>query len=334
MHLWFKSLFTYFLVAGYVSPLKSMNNFVVQTGLAEEVGHNGQIPCLTNLAAKALIIHLSAIFLGDKKKIEEFISDQFLKKSNHQFLAQELAKEYFYLYGDLSKEDRSKKKEFLDIGIEYSFSFNEIFSRKTFQLISSDILDLSSLKLNSIDGLSAYNEADKVKTIWLCNNFISSIKKDDFASFPNLKTLALSNNRLTEVDPHIFEGLDLEDLSLGRNEISYFDLEELAKVCQKIEWLCLDQNKITEIKIPFNALVKLRALILSGNELTTLEPTHFAKLKRLRTLALPANISEEFICELIKDKVPESINYSMINGSRSKVLEFRNPDLERWWASR
>ena len=170
----------------------------------------------------------------------------------------------------------------------------------------------------------------------------SSIYCDLFSSFANNKTLCFRNNRLTKLEAHTFKGCPkLRELSLSFNnldsldDLSFKDIggslesleisfglsmrifpESALKPLQKLLWLSLDNNEISEIsetslynlgelqylnleanklsRIPANLLHKnvhknLRDVRLSFNKLRTLRTGQFSSLEKLQTIMLTGN---------------------------------------------
>ncbi|KAM0679959.1 hypothetical protein GINT2_001900 [Glugoides intestinalis] len=87
-----------------------------------------------------------------------------------------------------------------------------------------------------------------------------------FDGLTNLELLSFQNNNIKELQPNIFEKL------------------------QKLEYLYLSKNKITELpSCVFDGLVNLKSLWLEDNNIKELQPNIFSNLQKLEFLNLTSN---------------------------------------------
>ena len=115
---------------------------------------------------------------------------------------------------------------------------------------------------------------------------LTSIKADDFAGL-DLRTLDLSDNRLTTLPDDVFDGLDLQYLNLSGNDLT--TLPEGLFAGLDLQRLNLSGNDLTTLPEGLFAGLDLQRLNLSGNGLTTLPASVFDGLSSLRNLDLSNN---------------------------------------------
>ena len=132
--------------------------------------------------------------------------------------------------------------------------------------IKNEILDLSSMKIDSLEGLQNIPKPSTIKKIILFNNNISQLKKEFFESFKKLEILNLSKNEITQLVGNQFEGNKLlTKLNLSDNQIS------------------------TISRKAFNDLQKLTNLNLTSNHLSTFDVGTFDAPKNKITVILASN---------------------------------------------
>ena len=117
--------------------------------------------------------------------------------------------------------------------------------------------DLINLKKQEFIGLR------QLEVLWLNDSFIYDIENRTFAGQEGLKVLRLDNNKLAQIGPETFEGL------------------------KNLEYLYLNDNLIEKIELDtFQNLKLLKHLFLNDNKLQTLfhemfEPHHFMDMMKL-----------------------------------------------------
>ena len=76
---------------------------------------------------------------------------------------------------------------------------------------------------------------------------INSIDSTTFDGFKSLKILFLDDNKLTELNPHLFENLfQLKEISLESNNIQSLD-SNLFSGLNSLEKICLNDNPISKL---------------------------------------------------------------------------------------
>ncbi|XP_066544620.1 TLR4 interactor with leucine rich repeats [Amia ocellicauda] len=105
-----------------------------------------------------------------------------------------------------------------------------------------------------------------------------------------LKSLSLSNNRISEIEAGTFKGLtNLQVLKLNGNNISAVGKQALSP-CLRTQEVDLSNNIILAVEeSAFEGLSSLRTLKLNHNKLTSLSPGVFTTNVRLSTLNLSDN---------------------------------------------
>ncbi|XP_035715235.1 leucine-rich repeat-containing protein 57 isoform X2 [Folsomia candida] len=101
-----------------------------------------------------------------------------------------------------------------------------------------------------------------------------------------LRSIDLSENKITEIPQNIGAFLNLKLLNLNSNLIEV--IPEQLGVLVKLETLYLSQNRIKVIPVSVQKLPKLKDINLSGNTITVF-PAGFASLKFLSVLDLSKN---------------------------------------------
>lgn len=144
-------------------------------------------------------------------------------------------------------------------------------------------LDLSSLELTSLPD-SFLEIAPSLEILTLAHNgFINLPRK--LSACLNLKVLVLDNNKL--VDLHGLSSLQkLNNLSVNRNELTYFPTDILELKSLEILWM--NENKMTSIPQGILELKKLKSLSLSDNSIEIL-PAEIAQLRELENIYLTRN---------------------------------------------
>ena len=95
---------------------------------------------------------------------------------------------------------------------------------------------------------------------------------DTIGSLTNLTSLLLNGNRLTHLDPKIFEGLsELFELSLSRNQLTSLDSQI------------------------FKGLTKISSLFLTGNQLTAIDARTFRGMDYLQFWQSTNDYSAEYV---------------------------------------
>ncbi|XP_041984788.1 slit homolog 2 protein-like isoform X3 [Aricia agestis] len=127
-------------------------------------------------------------------------------------------------------------------------------------------LDLSFQRITSIDD-ECFLGVDNIKELLLNNNQISTLKKYSFKLLTKLIRLDLSHNFIYNFTLNTEDLLNLEYLSLCRNEIAHIETIQL-QFLKKLEFLDVSGNKIIDIEPnSFSQLPYLKVLLISNNHL-------------------------------------------------------------------
>ncbi|XP_033630805.1 toll-like receptor 3 [Asterias rubens] len=154
-------------------------------------------------------------------------------------------------------------------------------------------LDLSYNRLTTLTNASFGSYLSHLQILQLHNNLIASISETALTGLTSLKTLALFNNLLTEIDPGSFaHNGHLEDLYLNNNSIKRLSSEGSFRGLISLRTLNLSNNGIIQIFTgeEFQDLHELLSLDISNNFLKsgiiTLTGNSFKPLSKLKYLRL------------------------------------------------
>ncbi|KAF3687960.1 Vasorin Protein slit-like 2 Precursor [Channa argus] len=115
--------------------------------------------------------------------------------------------------------------------------------------------------------------------LYIFQNGINTLSKEDFKGLAELEMLDLSQNVLLEIPDGVFEMLSkLKNLDLSSNQITHISKNSFSGLVQ-LERLYLHANRIQNIHLEaFEGLEMLLELKLQGNLLTSLPSLHFPRL--------------------------------------------------------
>ncbi|KAJ8309184.1 hypothetical protein KUTeg_014058 [Tegillarca granosa] len=128
--------------------------------------------------------------------------------------------------------------------------------------------------------------AQKTGACQLCKLGLKEFPEDLHKLTKNLRTLDLSENKLTELPPVIGSFSLLKNVGISHNKLERLP-EELGNL-KKLESLSLESNSITALPASFVNLAALRTLNLSSNKLTVF-PKQLIKLRQLDAVDLSKN---------------------------------------------
>lgn len=125
----------------------------------------------------------------------------------------------------------------------------------------------------------------------LGDNFVTSIKRKDFANMTKLVDLTLSRNTIGTIAPHAFKDLEnLRALHLDSNRLTRITNDTFSGM-SKLHHLILNNNQLTHIQIgAFNDLTALEELDLSYNNLESVPWVAIQRMSNLHTLNLDHNM--------------------------------------------
>ncbi|XP_041929331.1 leucine-rich repeat and fibronectin type-III domain-containing protein 5 [Alosa sapidissima] len=125
----------------------------------------------------------------------------------------------------------------------------------------------------------------------LADNFVTSIKRKDFANMTRLVDLTLSRNTISYITPHAFADLEnLRALHLNSNRLTRIANDTFSGM-SKLHHLILNNNQLMLISLgAFNDLLALEELDLSYNNLESIPWEAIQRMTSLHTLSLDHNM--------------------------------------------
>ncbi|XP_061599789.1 leucine-rich repeat and fibronectin type-III domain-containing protein 5 [Cololabis saira] len=125
----------------------------------------------------------------------------------------------------------------------------------------------------------------------LADNFVTSVKRKDFANMTRLVDLTLSRNTISYITPHAFTDLEnLRALHLNSNRLTRIGNDTFSGM-SKLHHLILNNNQLVLIhQGAFNDLLALEELDLSYNNLDSIPWEAIQKMISLHTLSLDHNM--------------------------------------------
>ncbi|KAG8126728.1 hypothetical protein E2320_021868 [Naja naja] len=131
----------------------------------------------------------------------------------------------------------------------------------------------------------------KTVELRLADNFVTNIKRKDFANMTSLVDLTLSRNTISFITPHAFADLrNLRALHLNSNRLTKITHDMLSGL-SNLHHLILNNNQLTMISsTAFDDVLALEELDLSYNNLETIPWDAVEKMVSLHTLSLDHNM--------------------------------------------
>ncbi|CAO2586394.1 Leucine-rich repeat and fibronectin type-III domain-containing protein 5 [Lemmus lemmus] len=125
----------------------------------------------------------------------------------------------------------------------------------------------------------------------LADNFVTNIKRKDFANMTSLVDLTLSRNTISFITPHAFADLrNLRALHLNSNRLTKIT-NDMFSGLSNLHHLILNNNQLTLISsTAFDDVFALEELDLSYNNLETIPWDAVEKMVSLHTLSLDHNM--------------------------------------------
>ncbi|XP_028295533.1 leucine-rich repeat and fibronectin type-III domain-containing protein 5 [Gouania willdenowi] len=125
----------------------------------------------------------------------------------------------------------------------------------------------------------------------LGDNFVTTVKRKDFANMTKLVDLTLSRNTIGSIAPHAFKDLEnLRALHLDSNRLAHITNDTFSGM-SKLHHLILNNNQLTHIQIgAFNDLTALEELDLSYNNLESAPWVAIQRMPNLHTLNMDHNM--------------------------------------------
>jgi Leucine-rich repeat (LRR) protein len=115
------------------------------------------------------------------------------------------------------------------------------------------------------------------------------------------KTLNLSGNGLSNLDPAVSKLINLVELNLGNNKLK--SLPDEIETLKNLEFLYLTSNEFEKVPLQVGELKQLKALMLNKNQVKSL-PKFIGNLKNLKILNVSDNKIPEKDVEKIRELLP------------------------------
>ena len=181
-------------------------------------------------------------------------------------------------------------------GVSVTAILNKIDDSK-FKERQGKLLDLSTMNINNLQGLSDVPGIADIVALDLSHNFLTQLTSKDFLKSdgspiaPQLRRLYLNDNHIESIEP--LKGLNaLEILNLPNNYL--YDIPSDAfESTPKLTTLALNYNSLTELDpMMVKNLTNLVNLYLDHNQLDDIHP-EFLALKNLKLLQLSNNLIQD-----------------------------------------
>jgi len=153
---------------------------------------------------------------------------------------------------------------------------------RTGKLVGCKRLDLSS-SLNYFPE-EIFDLADSLEILNLSGNTLSSLP-DDLPRLKNLRVIFCSDNQFTKIPEVLGQCEQLDTIGFKANQITNIPASALP---EKLRWLILTDNLITELPAELGSRTRLQKLMLAGNRLQRL-PIEMANCTQLELLRISAN---------------------------------------------
>lgn len=135
------------------------------------------------------------------------------------------------------------------------------------------------------------------------NNADSNVSGQNIS---NKNRLDLSNQGLNKIPDYVFKETNLQELNVSYNNLSGAIQAEIRHL-SNLRILNASNNQMTGVPAEVGQLENLEILDLSYNQLTGL-PYELGNLKNLKTLNISGNNYSQQDLDIIKQKLPSSVN--------------------------
>lgn len=144
------------------------------------------------------------------EQVKEELGTQ-LSSNSKEWLIKEIARNYYLEYG-----------VYLDVGYDYGFSVRELIDANRIAVKGeTGTLNLSNLRITSLDGMERVASKEFVTNLNLSNNQLTFLPDPAFPGFGRLERLIISHNKIVEIADRAFDGLvSLEYLDLSYNKLT------------------------------------------------------------------------------------------------------------------
>ncbi|CAD5205815.1 unnamed protein product [Bursaphelenchus okinawaensis] len=176
--------------------------------------------------------------------------------------------------------------------VSLNLSHNEIDMKTPFLLFSQviEILDFSYNRFTTLPTPIFDRSVDTLKTLVLSGNELNSLEIGAFGNYSRLQMLDLSNNHLKSLPEGVFEGLsELVDLKIVNNSIYHIDVEVFKPLAEKLQYLDMSDNKLSELPMAVGRLKSVRHLYFDSNLIRKTYKFVLNKMAHLAKLSLAHN---------------------------------------------
>uniref|UniRef100_F1KYD2 Leucine-rich repeat neuronal protein 2 n=1 Tax=Ascaris suum TaxID=6253 RepID=F1KYD2_ASCSU len=186
----------------------------------------------------------------------------------------------------------------------FALSFGDYFQNglRKLSIVNTSIPDPIALPLFrklqhldlSGDALTSFNTPQQstfpsVVTLILRSNKFKFLKRDAFLMFPNIETIDLSHNELSQIDWEAFRLFKLRRLLLAHNKLLGIN-EHMLRFTTGLEFLDLSYNRLSGVQSSnFFAAQKLKAINFAHNVIRRFAYDSFSPLYQLERLDLSFN---------------------------------------------
>jgi hypothetical protein len=185
-------------------------------------------------------------------------------------------------------------------GTGNDFWIADLIAEGRLPIVKEGDLVLSSRRLTGLEGLEFIDHPDKVITLDLSGNWITSVPADLLKGFSNLEKVNFRCNQLVTIPAELFKGLK-------NLKFIYFDGNKLAMLPEgvfqepSIESINLSANQLVTLPTKlFQGLNMLKELNLGHNNLSGLPAEIFKGLVMLKELNLGYNHLSGLSAEIFK----------------------------------
>ncbi len=119
-------------------------------------------------------------------------------------------------------------------------------------------------------------------------------------------SLDLSNQGLTKIPDYVFNKTNLQELNVSHNSLTGAIQSQIGQL-KNLKVLNASYNKMTGVPAEIGQLQNLQVLDLSYNQLTGL-PNELGNLQNLQTLNLTGNSYSQQDLDVIKSRLPSTVN--------------------------
>ena len=181
-------------------------------------------------------------------------------------------------------------------------------------LTSLQVLDISNVGLRTIQS-EIFSKSPNLRSIYLKNNKISEIADGTFNNLRNLTTVDLSYNNIMTIKPGAFiNAMNIRSLSLKGNQLSAFK-GEIFNTGTGLEELDISENQLSYLfPTSFRIHPRLKRLIASNNKFNFFPASIIAGLQFLEHIDLSNN----------QLKTVEELDFARLPRLRKLILSRNN----------